>query len=52
MYQMKMLKKTLKRFVKLIKDNYHKVDNKFIEGIKKNFIYSGNKNNAEYIKFL
>ena len=40
-------KKTLERFVKLIKDNYHKIDNKFLEGIKKNFIYSGNKNNIE-----
>lgn len=40
-------KKTLDRFVKLIKDNFKNIDNKFLEGIKKNMIYSYNKNNLE-----
>ena len=40
-------KKTLERFIKLIKDNFNKIDNKFLEGIKKNYIYSKNKNNVE-----
>lgn len=40
-------KKTLYRFVKLIKDNFKNIDNKFLEGIKKNMIYSYNKNNLE-----
>ena len=40
-------KKTLERYGKLMKENFNKIDNKFLDGIKKNFKYFKNKNNVE-----
>jgi predicted Zn-dependent peptidase len=40
-------KKTLERFVKLIKDSFNSIDHTFVEGIKKNFTFAINRNNIE-----